>query len=182
MRTPSGGLLLQTVDTSAILELLQLVRGPLVFVMVLLLGAAILWRWEDVVDRSIEASVDRPLSSLGYGLVTHAVIGFAALYIATRLGGVVLSGRSLAVIGLAFGMAALGLTAALGFTVVGGAIVELRWGRRRWFGLLLGAVVAFLVGIADPLVGGLVWFIVVSIGIGGSARRWLHTAEGEAPR
>lgn len=178
----SGVLFLQSSELPALLDQPPLVRGPIAFGVVLLPGAAILWRWEAVVDRAIDASVDRPLSALGYGIAAHAVIVFVGIYLASRLSGVVLSGHSLAAVGLAIGVAAFGAAAALGFTVVGGAIVELRWGRRRWLGLLLGAVGAALAAIADPMVGGLVWLVVVSTGVGGSARRWLHTAEGDALR
>lgn len=164
-------------DPTSVLDLPWLVRGPLAFAVVLVLGAAILWRYEAVVDRSIDASTDRPLSSMAYGVAAHGTIGFFGIYAASQLGQVSLSGRSLGVMGLWAGIVLLAVAAGLGFTVVGTAAVEFGWERRRWHGLLVGALVAGLAAVANPLVGGLIWLLVVSTGIGGPVRSWFHASE-----
>lgn len=168
---------LQLVDTSLVLDLPGLVRAGAAFALVLATGAVILWRYDGVVDRSIDASIDRPLASLGYGVAAHLAIAFFGAYAASQFAQLTVSGRSLAGVGIYLGVALLGVVAALGFTVVGVAVVETRWGRQRWHGLVLGAVVAGLAGLADPVVGGLVWLVVVSTGIGGPVRVWFHAAE-----
>ena len=39
---------------------------------------------------------------------------------------------------------------------------------------IVQAVIAGVAGILGPIAGGLLWFVVVSMGIGGLARSWLH--------
>lgn len=168
---------LQLVDPSSVLELPGMVRGPAAFAVILLLGAGILWRHDGLVDRSIDAAIDRPLSSLGYGVAAHATIVFFGAYAASQLGQVTLSGQSLWLVGVWLGLLVLAGVAALGFTVAGTAIVEYGLERRRREGLVVGAAIAGLAALADPLVGGLVWLVVVSTGIGGHVRVWFHAAD-----
>lgn len=168
---------LQLADPTLLFDLPRFVRGPAAFAVVLVLGAGLLWRYEPLVERSIDTSIDRPLSSLAYGIGAHLTILFFAVYAASQLGQAVPSSRSIAGLGLWAGIAILAVAAALGFTVAGAAVVEFRWGRRRWYGLLLGAVTAGLAGLADPVVGLVVWVVVVSTGIGGPVRNWFHAAE-----
>lgn len=168
---------LQTVDPTLVLDQPWLVRAPVAFAVVLAIGAGLLWRYGGLVDRSIDASVDRPLSSLGYGVAAHLTIAFFGVYAASQLGQLTVSGRSLGGLGIWLGIALLAVVAALGFTVVGAAVVELRGGHRRWHGLVVGAVIAGLAAAGDPLVGGLVWLVVVSTGIGGHVRVWFHAAD-----
>lgn len=168
---------LQSVDPTLILELPGLVRGVAAFAIVLAVGTVLLWRYAGLVDRSIAASIDRPLSSLGYGIAAHLTIGFFGVYAASQLGQLTFSGRSLGGLGLLAGLGVLTVVAALGFTVVGTAIVEFRGAARREYGLLLGAAIAGVAAFTQPLLGGLVWLIVVSTGIGGPVRVWFHAAE-----
>lgn len=173
----AGSWLLQASDPTAMLDVPGSVRGPAAFVVVLGLGAVLLWRYEPLVERSIEASIERPLSSLGYGVAAHLTFIFFSVYAASQLGQVGPSGRAVAGAGIWAGLAVLAVVAALGFTVVGAAVIEFGWGSRRWYGLLLGAAIAGLAGLADPVLGVIVWTVVVSTGIGGPVRNWFHAAE-----
>lgn len=177
MVEPAGFVLLQMVDPSTLLELPGLIRGPIAFAAVLAFGAAVLWRFDGVVERSIDASIDRPLTSLGYGIAAHATIVFAGAYLTSQFSQLTLSGRSLWPIGIWLGLVLLAFTAGLGFTVVGAAVVELGWDRPRWQGLVVGALIAGLAGLVTPLVGALIWLVTVSTGIGGPVRSWLHASE-----
>lgn len=168
---------IQLTDPTVVLDLPGALRGPLTFAIVLLLGATYLWRYHGLVDRSINASVDRPLSSLGYGIAAHATLLFAGAYLASQLAPLTLYGFSLGALGIWAGVVMLAAAAGLGFTVVGSAVVELRWDRPRWQGLLVGAILAGIAGGLDPLVGGLVWLVAVSTGIGGPVRTWFLAAE-----
>lgn len=168
---------LQSVDPGLVLDLPGVVRASVAFAIVLVLGSVILWRFGGLVDRSIDAAIDRPLSALGYGVAAHLTIVFFGAYAASQLGQLTLSGRSLWVVGIWLGLAVLAGVAALGFTVVGAAIVEYGLDRRRWHGLVIGAVLAGFAALADPLIGGLVWLVVVSTGIGGHVRVWFHAAD-----
>lgn len=170
----------QMTDPTVVLDLPGALRGPLTFAVVLLLGAAFLWRYGGLIDRSIDASVERPLSSLGYGVAAHATLLFAGAYLASQLAPLSLSGLSLGALGIWAGVVMLAAAAGLGFTVVGTAVVQLRWDRPRWQGLLVGAVLAGIAGGLDPLVGGLVWLVAVSTGIGGPVRAWFLAAEDVA--
>lgn len=167
----------QTVDPTAVLDLPGLVRGAAAFGVVLVLGAGLLWRFNGLVDRSISASMDRPLSSLGYGIAAHATIAFFGAYAASQLGQLSVSGRTLGGVGVWVAIVLLAVVAAVGFTVVGVAVVEVGLERRREFGIVLGAVLAGGAAVVEPLFGGLVWLVVVSTGIGGSVRVWFHAAE-----
>lgn len=172
-----GWVLLQMLDPSALVGLPAWVRASTVFVVVLVVGGAFLWRHDGIVERSIRASIDRPLASLGYGVAAHLTIVFFSVYLASQLGRIAPSGWSLSLMGTWLGVIVLAVIGGLGFTVVGEAIVELRWGRQRVYGLLLGAVMAALAALSDPLLGGILWLIVVSMGIGGPVRSWFHAAE-----
>lgn len=173
---PSASLL-QVPDPSMLLELPAVVRGPIAFVAVFLFGAAMLWRFDGVVDRSIDASIDRPLSSFGYGIAAHATLVFAGAYLTSQLAQLTLSGQSLGVVGIWIGLGLLAVAAGLGFTVVGTAVVEFGWVRSRWRGLVVGSILAGLAGLVDPVIGGLIWLVTVSTGIGGPVRSWFHAAE-----
>lgn len=172
-----GSWLLQTADPISFLDLPGAVRGPILFVTILGLGTIALVRYGEVVDRTLDSSMDRPLKSLGYGVAAHATLVFAGAYITSQLAQLRVSGQSLASLGIWVGVLLLVVTAALGFTVVGLAAVEMGLEGPRWQGLLAGAVLAGIAGALDPLVGGLIWVVVVSTGIGGPVRSWVWAAE-----
>lgn len=173
----TGRLLLQVADPSAIIDLPATVRGPVAFVLVLVGGAVILRWYDGLIDRCVDASSSRPLSSLAYGIGAHLTVLFFGVYGASQLGQAAPGRPSLIRIGLWAAVVLLAVAAVIGFTVVGVTAVEIRWKRRRRHGLLLGAVIAGLAGIADPLLGGVVWIVVVSTGIGGPVRDWFNAAE-----
>lgn len=167
----------QVTGPSAVLDAPGPVRALAAFVLVSAIGGVLLWRYGSFVDRSIDASTARPLSSLGYGVAAHAVIAFGAVYLATQLAGFEVLGQNAGVLGVLGGLLLALLAGSLGFTVVGSIVVGLGRQRRPWYGLLVGAVIAGVAGGLDPLAGGVLWFVVVSMGIGGPARRWLHADE-----
>lgn len=168
---------IQAADPTAVLELPRFVRVPIAVALVLILGALLLWRYRGVVERSIDASTARPIAALGYGVAAHATLIFAGAYITSQLAQLTLSGRSLGVLGLWIGGLILAVTAALGFTVVGTVLIELRGAESRWQGLVVGAVIAGIAAAFDPLVGGVIWVVAVSIGVGGPVRDWVWAAE-----
>ena len=172
---------LQAVDLTTALDLPGPVRGVAAFAAVLLLGVVVAWRFGPFLDRSIDASLERPLASLGYGVAANAVVAFGGVYLASQLAQVRAAGGSGAVVGFALGLLLVLLASALGFTVVGSTVVELWRGERTWAGPVVGAALAGGTAAVDPLVGGIAWFVLVSIGIGGPARRWLHASEGPDP-
>lgn len=172
---------MQAGDLAAVAELSGPVRGAIAFVAVLVLGAGLAWRREAFVERSIAASMDRPLSALVYGVASHAVIAFGGVYLANQLSQVGGQGGNAAGVGLLAGAFVLLLAGALGFTVVGSIVAEFASRGGRWSGPVAGAVIASGTAVVEPVVGALVWFIVVSTGIGGAARKWFHASAGPDP-
>ncbi|MDZ7701550.1 MAG: hypothetical protein U5J98_05485 [Halobacteriales archaeon] len=168
---------MQIADLASVLELSPLVRVPIAVGLVVALGAVLLWRYEGVVERSIDASTARPVAALGYGVAAHATLLFAGAYLTSQLAQLTLSGRSLGVLGLWIGGLILAVTAALGFTVVGTVLIELRGAESRWQGLAVGAALAGVAAAFDPLIGGVIWLVAVSTGVGGPVRDWVWAAE-----
>lgn len=179
----SGGTLalLGTVDPTVLTELPGPWRGTVAFVVVLVLGAVLLQRRGAFVERSIDASLARPLSSLGYGVAAHAVIAFAGVYVANQLATVGGLGQNAAVVGALTGGLMLVTAGALGFTVVGSIVADLGGRSGEWSGPVLGAVIAGVAAAIEPVVGAVVWFVVVSTGIGGPVRKWVHASAGPDP-
>lgn len=170
---------LQAVDPSVLLDAPGPVRALAAFVGVLVAGGVLLWRADAFVDRSIRTSMARPLVSLGYGVAANAVIAFGAVYLISQLAQLEAYGQSVGVVGVAVAAAVVLATAALGLTVVGSTVVEFAWRRDHRVGLVLGALVAGAAGLLDVTVGGMLLFVLVSMGIGGPARAWLHADEAQ---
>lgn len=145
------------------------------FLLVLPFGGVVLTRYDGLLERSVDASMDSPLVSLIYGVGAHLAIFFAAMVFSNQLlsAGVsqdMLSAGRAAV--LAIVMLAL---AGLGFAVVGAILTDLRGERRPQLGLVVAAAAGVAGLLLLPLLGGLaVWVLVVSVGIGGPTRRWVH--------
>lgn len=167
---------LQAIGPDAITDTWWPVRALATFVVVAGLGGLLVSRYEPFVDRSIDASMDQPLSSFGHGVAAHAVIAFAAVYLADKFGRFgVLDGNG-PMVGLLVGVLLALAAGTIGFTVVGSTIVELRGDRRHELGLMVGALIASSAVAVATTTGAFLWFVVVSIGIGGAVRKWLHAS------
>lgn len=169
---------LAAVGLDAVVEAPWPLRALATFVLVAGLGCVLVYRHEPFLDRSIDASAERPLASLGYGLAAHAVIAFAAVYLANKLGRYGVLGQDGPLVGLLLGGVLALAAATVGFTVVGVTVAGLRGGRRNELGLALGGLVAAAAVALASTVSALVWFVVVSMGIGGAVRKWLHASAG----
>lgn len=169
------------VEPVALLEASAPVRALVAFLLVLLLGGLLVRRRGPLIDRSIDATTDRPVASIGYGVAAHLVIGFAGFYLTARLGGIAVSGYNAGSVGVIFLLVLAASASVLGFTVVGATLAELWGGGGEWIGVVVGAVVAGIVAAVGPAFagGGIVWIVVVSMGIGGPVRRWLHASAVE---
>lgn len=167
---------IQLVDSATIVDAAGPVRAVVAFALVLLLGGAILWQYEAFVVQSMDATLTKPLSSVGYGIAAHAVIAFGGAYLGSQLAHVDVAGQNAGGIGLVLGALLVLLAGALGFTVVGVAVLDLLGAGTTWAGLVLGAAIAGVVAGVDPLFAGLGWIAIVSAGIGGRVRNWLHAS------
>lgn len=183
-RSAAGGLLatvdstvpLQVVDPSVLAGTSSAVRAAVAFAAVLLLGGAVLWRYEPFVERSQDASMAQPLRSTVYGVAAHLVVGFAGVILAAKLAQYTVAGWNPAVVGLAVGVALLLAAGSLGFTVVGSTVVELGGGPNRWAGLVVGAGIAGVIAVLSPTLAWAAWVVVGSAGVGGAVRKWVHAS------
>lgn len=164
----------QSLDPSIVVETPAL-RAVSSFLLVLLFGGAVLVRYRGLVERSVEASMNSPFVSVVYGVGAHLVVAFAGGVFSTQLANAGVDRTLLQVVGTAtFGLAMLVL-AGFGFTVLGTSLTERQGERDPWRGLVVLAGVSAIVWlVAPPLVGAAVWVLLVSAGIGGPARRWVH--------
>lgn len=169
---------MQVWGSTGILDLPWPIRGIAAFLLVLLVGGVLVRRYDAFLDRSIDASMERPLASVVYGAAAHAVIAFAGVYMATQLARAPTAGWNAGIVGLLVGLLLVLVASALGFTVVGSTVVGYWSGDRRWGGPVVGAALAGVAAAVDPAIGWLPWFVIVSMGIGGPVRRWLHASEG----
>lgn len=166
----------QVTDPATVIEAPIAVRAAAAFALVLLGGAVLLQRRGRFVYEAIDAALDHPVWSVGYGVASHAVIGFAAAYLGSQLALVDVAGVNFGAVGLLVAAILVGLSGSLGFTVVGVAVADV-WGTASaWPGVALGALLAGGVASLEPMVAGVAWVAVVSFGIGGAVREWLQAS------
>lgn len=166
----------QVVGPEAVLGAPGVVRAAVAFTAVLLLGSLLRLRAGGFVDRAIDAATARPLRAMLYGIATHVVLAVASVYLATRLSQFAVASHNLAPVGLVLGGLLLLCVAALGFSVVGTVVADLVRDRAPWTGLVVGALTAAVLAALSPVVGGVLWLVVVSMGIGGAVYRWGHAS------
>lgn len=172
----------QPVDTGALAGASGAVRAAASFGLVLLVGGGLLYRYGEFVDRSVDASMNRPHVAVVYGAMAFGLVALVGGYAVSQLARAGLGGTGLVLAG--GGAAALvGLVlAALGFLVLGTLITDLRGNRRPRHGLVLGAALGAAGWLLLPLVGGaLAWLLLAAFGIGGPTRRWFHTPRRVGP-
>lgn len=168
----------QAIDPTVVFEVSGPTRAAGSFLAVLAFGGAYIHWFEGSVDRAVDASRERPLKSVVYGLLAHLTVVFATTYAYSQLTRVLPTGSTLGAAGFLVAFLALLLLAALGLTVLGSRIVELRGERRLWPGLVTGATVGSAAWLIPSfLLGALVWIVVVSVGIGGPTRKWFHAEQ-----
>lgn len=172
----SGSLAATAVDPSVVADTPWL-RSAIAFVLVVPIGAAILSRYSGLVDRSVDTSIGSPLVSVIYGVLTHLGILFVGGVLSTQLANAGL-GETALTLGTTVVFGAVYLTlAGLGFAVVGAWLVDRRGAGPRWQGLGAVAAVGAAGWLFPGLVGALVWVVLVSVGIGGPARKWIHAEQ-----
>jgi MFS family permease len=145
------------------------------FALVLLFGGGLLYRYGSFVDRSVDASMDRPYVAVAYGVMAFGLVAFVGGYAASQLIRVGVGGTGLLLVVVGVVLVALVL-GALGFLVVGTLVTDVQGRRRPWYGLVLGAALSAVGWLLLPLVGGgLAWVVLAAFGIGGPTRLWFHT-------
>lgn len=163
------------IDPTAVIDTPPL-RAIGAFAFVLLFGGVLLYRSHEFVDRCIDASMDRPAVSTVYGVAAHGCVLLFGLYFFSQVTRFSANGLVVAGVGLVVGVAVVGL-AGLGLTVVGAFLTELAGERRPWYGLVVGAVLGASAWLLPAASAGLVvWTLLVSVGVGGPTREWIHAS------
>jgi len=174
----------QPVDPSAVVELPGPARALGSFLLVLLFGGLLRYRYGGFVDRSVDASMERPGVAVIYGLMAFGFVAFAGAYASSQLSQLPVGSVALATVAVTIAGLAVLLLAGLGFAVVGTLVTDVRGRRRPWHGLVLGAAISAAGWLLLPLLGGvLAWVLVASFGVGGPTREWFHSnrrAESDA--
>jgi len=149
-------------------------RAVASFLLVVAVAAAVRYRRAGLLDRAVDATLERPLTAPLYGVAASALGWLVVAYAfgqALRIGGAV--GQAGVVLGVGAALCAAGF----GFVVVGATLMTVVGDRRPWAGPLVGAGLGALVLVALPRPAGLVvWVFVAATGLGGVARRWLHAS------
>ena len=160
----------------------RLLGGLRRFVSIFIVGALLLWLAPRLVDGAAQRLRDRPLLSLGVGVL--GIVGFLVLIVGLILVAVLLSiGLGLVRLGdlvgvtifgtwtlltvfvfLFFVLAAFGAQAGVGLAI-GRLAVRASPEARRWGALVLGILIVVLVS-SLPVVGGWLAFVIVLFGLG----------------
>ena len=171
---------LQAFDPTLVTDAPATVRALAAFLASTFFGGLVLYREGDRLSAAVEASASSiPLATL-YGLFAYGLVSFVVVYAYTQLArlGVGVAALS-AVVGivLLLGLLSLG---GLGFAIVGTYLAEAVAVRDPWLGLVgVGLVAAVAVLVLPLAVGGLVWFGIAAVGIGGPVRKWVHADAAE---
>lgn len=150
--------------------------GRAVASVLLVLGVAAAVRYwrPGLVERAVDATLERPLTAPLYG-VAAAVLGW--LVVAYAFGQALRVGGGVGRVAVLLGVAGALVIGGFGFVVVGTGLTTVLADRRPWAGPLAGAGVSALVLLALPdRLGLVVWAFVAATGLGGAARRWLHAS------
>lgn len=138
--------------------------GPMSFVGTLVVGALILAAAPEFVDRIVDRVHNETGMCMGWGILMFIIaFGAIVLLFITIIG-------ILVVIPLAIGFGILGAAGnALGYLALFAPHIE-----SRWAALVVGAAISGVAGII-PVVGGILGFIVGSLGVGAIVREWQST-------
>jgi hypothetical protein len=155
------------------------IRAVGAFVLVSLFGGGALFAFGGFLDGAIDASTDRPLHALVYGATFHAVVGLGGTYAYTQFARLVAGATLPMTVVLAAAAVAWLVVAGVGFTVAGTVLTEFAGRRQPDLGVVVGAGTGAVLWFALPTWPALLASVlVVSYGIGGATKRWVHATQG----
>lgn len=171
---------LGTLDPGVVFDAPAAVRAAVSFLVTVLLGGAIIYRYGGRVDVAARATRESPLLSVVYGL---GAFGFVVFVVAFGLSELSRIGIGLRLVSVLVSVALLAMVlslGAVGFGIVGALLADVVGVRDPMFGLVGAAGASAAVWFALPfVVGALVWLLIAAVGIGGSTRRWVHQSPVE---
>lgn len=173
--TGLGMVPLQAVDLSTFLGASAEWRAAASFLLTVVFGGAVIYRYGGRIDGAVDASMDRPLVSTLYGLMAYGLLLFATGYLFSQLAGAGLESRVVWVaFAAAFGAVVFSLCG-YGFVIVGAWVTDIIGSRDPWAGLVgVGILIAVAWLLLPVILGAIVWFGIAALGIGGPTRLWIH--------
>jgi hypothetical protein len=173
--------LLQALGPSAVLDAPASVRAVVAFLLTLLFGGGVLYRYGGRIDEAVDASRGRPVVSVLYGLVAYALVSFVVVYAYSQLVRLGVGTTVLAVLAAVVLVGFFLSLGGLGFVVVAVWATETFGFRDPWVGLLgVGLVAAVALFVLPAEFGLLVWLAIAAVGVGGPTRRWIHAGSVDA--
>lgn len=176
------GVVGQTTDLSALLDLSGPVYGLLSSALVGLTAAGFLARREADVHRAVDLLREGSPIMIVYGVLAFGLVAFIGGYLISQLGRVTTSAALFRPIVLLFCFAAVVL-AGFGYLVVGTWLTELEGTRRPWSGAVIGAGLSAVPWVFLPLLPAVLgWILLAAVGLGNVTRAWVHgerTVESE---
>ncbi len=143
-------------------------------------GGFIMYRYGGRLDAGIDASMERPLLSVVYGIVSYSIVVFVVGYAYSQLlrVGVVSTAVSLLLTGM-FAAIVLSISGA-GFVITGTWLTRAIGVGDPWLGLIGLGIVSAIAWLVLPLAIGLaVWGAIAAVGVGGPARLWFNATASE---
>jgi hypothetical protein len=174
----------QSVDPSMVEAVPGPMRAGIAFALVVVVGAGFLWRSPPFVHRSVDASMERPLSSFVYGLFAFGLVGFVGLLIVVQGTQFGVAVRVLTLLGTGMAGLLILVLGSLGYVVLGAKLTDFLGPRRAWNGVVFGAAIGAAAWLVLPaLFAAAAWLLGAAVGVGGPMRRWMHadrsvTSEG----
>ncbi|WP_138006765.1 hypothetical protein [Halalkalirubrum salinum] len=167
-------------DPTAIEATPRSVLAAATLVSTVLFGGFIMYRYGGRLDAGIDASMERPLLSVVYGIVSYSIVVFVVGYAYSQLLriGVTSMAVSLLLTGV-FAVIVLSISGA-GFVVTGTWLTRAVGIGDPWLGLIGLGIVSAIAWLVLPLAIGLaVWGGISAIGVGGPARLWFNATAGD---
>lgn len=167
----------QRMGPSVLFETSMPVRIAGSFVLVLLFGGTLVYLYDEFVERSVETSLEQPLTSVVYGIAAQGGVLFLGGYALSQLAQVGGTEPIVDIVFVAIGVVTLTL-AGLGFTVVGTHITDVASQGNVWHGLAVGAGLSAIAWATPSFVAGVaIWVGLVAVGIGGPTKNWMHASK-----
>lgn len=169
-----------TFDPTAIDATPRSVLAAATIVSTVLFGGLILYQYGGRLDPGIDASMERPLLSIVYGIVSYSIVVFVVGYAYSQLLriGVTSTAVSLLLTGV-FAAIVLSISGA-GFVVTGTWLTRAIGIGDPWLGLVGLGIVSATAWLVLPIAIGLVlWGTIAAVGVGGPARLWFNATAGD---
>lgn len=176
----AASLQLQALDPAVAAGAPGAVRAAVSFLLTILLGGFVIYRYGDRVDAAVDASMSNPVASTVYGLGAFVFVVFVVAFGLSELSRAGVGLRLVSTVVLVAFAAMVLLLGAVGFGVVGVWLAGVLGARDPLVGLAAVAGASAVAWLVLPFVlGALVWLAIAAVGVGGPTRQWVHASAVE---